>query len=349
MSKLHKSLATTAVLISLITAAATWADDRFPGIGRPATMAEIAAWDIDVRPDFRGLPKGSGSVAQGQEIWETKCASCHGIFGESNQVFTPLIGGTEKTDEASGRVAKLRRPDFPQRTTFMKAPTISTVYDYIRRAMPWTDPKSLSNDEVYAVLAYMLNLAEIVPDDYVLDDKTIRDVQAKLPNRNGMTTKHAMWFGSGFGTHQPGPDTHNTACLRNCVAEVEIVSSLPDYAQSSHGNLAAQQRRIGPVRGKITGDSDPDAVDDPSPAGYKLAQASGCMACHGLNTKIVGPSLTDVAAKYRGQDVSSALLRKIKQGGDGVWGQVPMPPQGDIGEADASSIVAWILTGAPAR
>ncbi|HSW83104.1 MAG TPA: c-type cytochrome, partial [Usitatibacter sp.] len=66
---------------------------NYEGVGRPATPAEIAAWDIDVRPDFKGLPPGSGSVQQGQKVWDAKCASCHGTFGESNEVFTPLVGG----------------------------------------------------------------------------------------------------------------------------------------------------------------------------------------------------------------------------------------------------------------
>lgn len=189
-------LAAVAVFCSTMAVAAV-ASDRFPGIGRPATPAEIAAWDIDVRPDFLGLPKGSGTVARGQDIWEEKCASCHGTFGESNQVFTPLIGGTSPADVASGNVANLKRQDYPQRTTMMKAPHVATLFDYIRRAMPWNEPKTLEVDEVYAVLAYMLNLAEIVPDDFVLDERTIRDVQAKMPNRNGMTTDHALWFGSG--------------------------------------------------------------------------------------------------------------------------------------------------------
>src|SRR5262252_589804 len=70
----------------------------YEGVGRPATPAEIAAWDIDVRPDFKGLPPGSGSVQQGQKVWDAKCASCHGTFGESNEVFTPLVGGTTAED-----------------------------------------------------------------------------------------------------------------------------------------------------------------------------------------------------------------------------------------------------------
>ena len=73
-------------------------DGAIVGIGRAATPKEIAAWDIDVRPDFKGLPKGSGSVAQGMDIWEGKCAQCHGIFGESNEVFSPLVGGTTAED-----------------------------------------------------------------------------------------------------------------------------------------------------------------------------------------------------------------------------------------------------------
>jgi cytochrome c len=83
-------LALTLVLPALAAAPVVPAVDAFPGIGRPATPKEIAAWDIDVRPDFKGLPKGAGSVAQGQDVWEAKCAQCHGIFGESNEVFSPL-------------------------------------------------------------------------------------------------------------------------------------------------------------------------------------------------------------------------------------------------------------------
>jgi S-disulfanyl-L-cysteine oxidoreductase SoxD len=95
----------------------------FPGIGRPATPREVAAWDIDVRPDFKGLPRGSGSVAQGMDVWEAKCASCHGIFGESNEVFAPIVGGTTKDDIERGRVARLTDEGFPGRTTLMKLST----------------------------------------------------------------------------------------------------------------------------------------------------------------------------------------------------------------------------------
>ena len=179
------------------------AQERFPGIGRAATPAEVQAWDIDVRPDFKGLPPGRGSVAQGQEIWEAKCASCHGVFGESNEFFAPIVGGTTAADIASGRVARLTDPSFPGRTTLMKLPTLSTLWDYIHRAMPWTAPKTLSHDAVYAVPAYILHLGGIVPDGFTLSDANIRAVQARLPNRHGMTTEHQLWPGKGLGGRAP--------------------------------------------------------------------------------------------------------------------------------------------------
>src|SRR5512135_10690 len=119
MSTFRKSLVLIALAAGALSAQAQ-GKAEFGGIGRPATPAEVKAWNIDVRPDFQGLPKGSGSVSQGQTIWEGKCASCHGVFGESNEVFQPLVGGTTAADIASGRVARLTDPGFPGRTTMMK-------------------------------------------------------------------------------------------------------------------------------------------------------------------------------------------------------------------------------------
>ena len=164
-----------------------------PGnLGRTATPAEIRTWDIDVRPDFKGLPPGSGTVARGQEIWETKCESCHGAFGESNEVFTPIIGHTTKDDIRSGHVAALRSATVPQRTTLMKLSELSVLWDYINRAMPWNAPKSLSTDDVYAVVAYVLNLGGVVPENFVLSEKNMQATQNLLPNRNGKTREHGL-------------------------------------------------------------------------------------------------------------------------------------------------------------
>src|SRR3954465_6774667 len=110
MSRWVEALAFVALLCTASFARAE-GKASYPGIGRDATPREVAAWDIDVRPDFKGLPAGSGSVAMGQQVWESKCASCHGVFGESNQVFNPLIGGTTVDDVKTGRVASLKRTD----------------------------------------------------------------------------------------------------------------------------------------------------------------------------------------------------------------------------------------------
>lgn len=216
-------------------------------IGRDATAAEVKAWDIDVRPDFKGLPQGAGSVALGEEVWEAKCTSCHGSFGESNEVFTPLIGGTTQDDIKNGRVKNLLEGStFPQKTTLMKVATVSTLFDYINRAMPWNAPKSLSTDEVYGVLAYLLSLSEVVPADHVLSDKNIAEAQARMPNRNGMVFYEPMWKVNGKG------DVKNVACMKDCPTEAKVMSALPDYAKDAQGNTAEQNRTIGPVRGLDT-------------------------------------------------------------------------------------------------
>lgn len=364
MSRFSKALIAL-VIAGAATTAVAW--DRYPGIGREATPAEVKAWDIDVRPDFVGLPKGRGNVDDGMNLWETHCASCHGVFGESNEVFTPIVGGTTQKDIETGRVAALVTGSFPQRTTMMKVPTVLTLFDYIQRAMPWTAPKSLSPDEVYAILAYLLNLAEVVPADFELSDENIREVQERMPNRNGMTTDHGMWPGApqakgGIGNGGK-PDVKNVVCMKDCKKEVVVASALPDYAQDAHGNLAEQNRPVGQTRGKPTGapaegasqgagegSAAAPAAADSAAATLALANAKGCMACHGVANKIVGPGYNEIAQKYKGQaDAEAMLVAKVKSGGQGVWGAVPMPPQGHVKDEELAQLVKWILEGAKAQ
>lgn len=300
----------------------------YPGIGRPATPDEIAAWDIDVRPDFKGLPPGSGSVKQGQKLWDEKCASCHGTFGESNEVFTPIVGGTTADDIRVGRVKALLNPEI-QRTTLMKASTLSTLWDYVRRAMPWNAPKTLTVDEVYAVVAYMLNLGDILPDDFVLSNANIAEVQARMPNRNGMTREHGLW------DVKAKADVAAEACMHDCVAEVRIVSEIPEHARDSHGVLAQQQRDWGASRATPVA-SRPD--------GAAIARRNACMSCHAIDGRSVGPAFKDVAQRYRGNaDAASVLLQKLRRGGSGAWGSIPMPANPDLPDEDAKAVLAWIL------
>lgn len=323
-------------------------------IGRPATAKEIAAWDIDVRPDFKGLPKGSGTVNAGMVIWEGKCASCHGTFGESNEVFTPIIGGTTAEDVKTGRVAALATNRQPQRTTMMKVATVSTLWDYVNRAMPWTAPKSLSTDEVYSVVAYMLNMAEVVPDDFTLSDKNIAEVQKRMPNRNGMSMAHGMWDVKGK------PDVKSVACMKDCPA-TGLRSTLPEVSRNAHGNIALQNRPFGAVRGVDTGKpaatlAPAPALTAPAPVGtaqavgpnaMTLAQQNACLGCHGLKDKLVGPGFAQIAAKYKGDaSAGAALAAKIRNGGAGVWGPVPMPAQSQLKDAELQALAGWILNGA---
>ena len=348
MSRFRELAFALALLAAAVVQAQPQPSDRFAGVGRAATPAEVTAWDIDVRPDFKGLPKGAGSVAKGQDVWEGKCASCHGVFGESNEVFSPLVGGTTAEDIKNGRVANLRRSDYPGRTTMMKVATVSTLWDYINRAMPWDKPKSLTTEEVYAVTAFLLNLSGVVPDDYVLSDRNIAEVQQRMPNRNGMTTAHAMWPGAGIPGQAAKPDVAATACMKDCPVEAKVASSLPVFARNAHGNLADQNRPVGAQRGAQTAGVPGPAAPAASPAASgpampkDLLSKNSCTACHAPDRKMIGPSWAEIAAKHAGK--SEYLTGKIKAGGSGVWGSMPMPPQ-DISVEEAKKIADWLAAG----
>jgi len=332
------------------------AQQRF-GFGRPARPEEIAAWDVDVRPDGHGLKPGRGSVAQGQDIYDAQCASCHGTFGESNS-YMAIAGGVEKEDLKTGRASRLRDPEV-QRTLGMKLNHATTLFDYIYRAMPWPAPMSLTVDQTYAVTAYVLHLNDIVPADFELTDKNIRAVQ--MPNRNGFTRSH------GMGSVKGRPDVQGTLCMIDCVASTKVASELPEYARNAHGVLSEQFRRIGPkaaidtsrydrARGVTVAAAAPAAAVAASsaPAGAAggpnprdLANRNACLACHGVEQRLVGPSLREIGAKYAGRpDGEAYVTGKIKAGGVGVWGQVPMPAQPALKDEDARVLARWIVAGA---
>ncbi len=140
-------------------------------LGRPARPDEIAGWGIDVAPDGRGLPPGRGDVAQGETIFAEKCSSCHGEQGAGG-LADRLVGGR-------GSLATFK----PVKTVGSYWPYATTVFDYVRRAMPYNAPQSLSSEEVYSLVAYLLWLNGIVPRDFVLDQQTLPGV--RMPNRGG--------------------------------------------------------------------------------------------------------------------------------------------------------------------
>jgi mono/diheme cytochrome c family protein len=159
------------------------------GIGRAATPAEIAGWNIDVDAHGDNLPAGSGGVGHGREVFDQQCSACHGAKGEGG------IG-----DRLAGGQGTLASPK-PVRTVGSYWPYAPTLFDYIRRAMPLNAPQSLSNDDVYAVSAYILNLNGLLPADATLDAKTLPAI--KMPNRN-------MFVGDSR------PDVKNPACMTGC-------------------------------------------------------------------------------------------------------------------------------------
>ncbi|MFM7227078.1 MAG: c-type cytochrome, partial [Betaproteobacteria bacterium] len=140
-------------------------------------------------------------------------------------------------------VAGLAAASENSKTTMMKLATVSTLFDYIRRAMPFDAPKSLKVDEVYAVTAFMLSLADLVPADEVLSDKNIADVQRRLPNRDGNTTAHGMLDIRGK------PDVSGKDCMRDCPVDTNGLLLLPSSVNGLNGNLADQSRPYGSIRG----------------------------------------------------------------------------------------------------
>ena len=139
-------------------------------LGSPVTEAQLADWDLIVAPDGHNLPEGSGTAAQGQALYQQKCAACHGATGEGASGSPALVGGSVSTTP-------------PLLTVGSYWPHASTLFDYVRRAMPPTAPKSLSNTEVYQVTAYVLHLHGVIAEDFVLDKNTLPAVQ--MPNRDG--------------------------------------------------------------------------------------------------------------------------------------------------------------------
>jgi S-disulfanyl-L-cysteine oxidoreductase SoxD len=159
-------------VLSLCVSAAIAASVAPPKLGRAATPDEVAKADISIPPDGTGLPSGSGTVEQGAAVYAQKCIVCHGAGG----------AGTPSGDRLSGGIGSLNTAT-PVKTVSSYWPYATTLFDYIRRAMPVTNPQSLQNDEVYAVTAYILSLDNIVPKDTKLDAQSLPKVQ--MPNRAG--------------------------------------------------------------------------------------------------------------------------------------------------------------------
>ena len=181
--------------------ASTSTSDGPLGIGRVALPEEVAAWDLDVRPDGVGLPAGSGNVSDGDDLFQDYCAVCHGLFAEGVDNWPKLAGGMDTLDR-----------DDPLKTVGSYWPYVSTVWDYVHRSMPFGNAQSLSPDEVYAITAYILYSNDLVDDDFVLSNENFTEVT--LPNVDGFFVDDRDTVELPVFSQEP--------CMENCKESVEI-------------------------------------------------------------------------------------------------------------------------------
>ena len=166
------------------------------GLGREATPAEIKAWDISVRPDGKGLPPGKGSVKEGEELFIAQCAACHGDFGEGRDRWPALAGGHGSL-----------KHDRPDKTVGSFWPAASTLFDYVKRAMPFGSAQSLSNDDVYALTAYLLHINDVIKSpDFELDSKNFTSI--KMPNADTFYDDDRETIEKHFWNRKP--------CMKDC-------------------------------------------------------------------------------------------------------------------------------------
>ena len=204
MSRLAKYVSGTA-LITLVSATPVLADAL--GLGRAALPEEIAAWDVAVMPDGRGLPAGSGDVYDGEDLWIDHCAACHGDFAEGAGAWPPIVGGT-------GTLTAVR----PLKTVESYWPYLSTVWDYVNRSMPFGAAQTLETDEVYAITAYILYSAGLVDDDFELNRDNFTEI--RLPNEGGFFIDDRAEVEFPIFTQEP--------CMSDCGGGTTIVARATD-------------------------------------------------------------------------------------------------------------------------
>ncbi|MGB5621589.1 MAG: c-type cytochrome [Gammaproteobacteria bacterium] len=260
------------------------------GFGETATPEMIAGWDIDIRPDGQGLPPGSGSVADGEGLYEEKCAACHGVFGEGEGRWPKLAGGFDSLTESR-----------PEKTVGSYWPYASTLWDYVHRAMPFYEPQSLADDEVYAIVAYVLYLNDIVDDEFVLTQANFSTIE--MPNQDGFFV-------------DPRPDVQNVACMDDCKdpAEISITGDSTELGVTPVEHFKAEDDLAG----------SPAAAVDPN-LGQNIYQQA-CATCHrgGLaGAPIVGDAGQWQTRSAQGLDV---LVDHAINGYQGSAGY--MPPKG---------------------
>lgn len=347
----------TSVAAMFVEAAAPSRDGGF-GLGRAALEAEIAAWDIDVRPDGQGLPVGSGDVWTGEEVYIENCAMCHGDFGEAVGRWPVLAGGQGTIDGED-----------PVKTIGSYWPYLSTVYDYINRAMPFGNAQSLTPDEVYAITAYLLYMNDVVDDDFELSNENFTEV--RLPNEDNFFFDDRAETEYTVFTGEP--------CMTDCKETVEItmrarvLDVTPDNAGVEEADAAPVMVSAEP---KVVEEAaaepvaEPEVVEvaaGPDPAlvaaGENLFRR--CASCHQVGegaTNRSGPQLNGVFGRPVGGVDGfrySGVFQEANAAGD-IWAEDNMraflaDPRGSMkgtrmsfaglrSEEDLDAMIAYLST-----
>lgn len=300
MSKFLKSLSVGAVatMLAMPAVAQTY------GLGRAALPEEIAAWNLDVHPDGTGLPDGQGDAIIGEEIFAAKCAACHGDFAEGIGNWPKLAGGMDTLDHED-----------PLKTVGSYWPYLSTSFDYIRRSMPYGNAGTLTADETYAIVAYILYSNDLIEDDFVLSKDTFLDV--KMPNADGFILDNRMETEVAIWTGEP--------CMTDCKDSVEVTMRalvLDVTPEEETTEAAAEEPAAEPVAAEPQPAPEPEvAAVDPAliAAGEKVFRK--CKACHQVGDGAKnrsGPILNGVvgaaAGHIDGFKYSKALKEKAEEG-----------------------------------
>ena len=292
--------------------ASTGAGEGKYGLGRPALPEEVAAWDLDISPDGTGLPVGSGSVEDGEMIFSENCAVCHGEFAEGVDNWPKLAGGEDTLADED-----------PLKTVGSYWPYLSTAWDYVHRSMPYGSAQTLTDDEVYAIVAYILYSNFLVDDDFVLSNENFLEVE--LPNADGFIIDDRAEAEYSIWRTEP--------CMENCKESVEITmrATVLDVTPEEEGAEAAAEEA--PVvqaaaveEPAAEAEAEPvavvaDAGPDPElvAAGEKVF--GKCKACHQVGDGAKnrsGPVLNGVV----GADIASVdgfKYSKVLSEMDGAW------------------------------
>lgn len=304
MLKFPKFIGAAALLASTtVLATGAFASEKL-GLGRAALPEEVAAWDLDVSPDGTGLPVGSGSVEDGERIFSENCAVCHGEFAE----------GVDNWPELAGGEGTLANKD-PVKTVGSYWPYLSTAWDYVHRSMPYGNAQTLSNDEVYAIVAYILFSNFLVDDDFVLSNENFLDVE--MPNADGFIiddraeTEYTLW--------------RSEPCMENCKDSVEITmraSVLNVTPEDEQASAAPAQDAVEAEVVQASAEAEPaePAVDEALVAAGEKVFAK-CKACHQVGDDAKnrsGPALNGIV----GADIASVdgfKYSKVLAEMDGEW------------------------------